>query len=263
MFQPDTPLVSADPSTSSFNSTHLLQLYASPSSLRISFISTHLLQLYARWNHLPIKKKNECTTRLEHLNEIIGLERQLGMPIMIPTSTSAGTALPSQDVNDPDEPVIQEKPNLTSQIAQQLPLTKADIENYPLLRLTTMNDTFETIAISVPFHPDVIHFGRKTSEMMNSTPSNVYFDSTTLSRRHAEVWADRDGKVWIRDTRSANGTFINGLRLSSERNESDPFELRENHTLKLGLDIFGEDQTTVAHHSIVAHVDHAGLLKME
>ena len=41
----------------------------------------------------------------------------------------------------------------------------------------------------------------------------VFSDSRTLSRRHAEVFF-RDGNWYIRDTNSANGTYVNGRRLA-------------------------------------------------
>lgn len=46
-----------------------------------------------------------------------------------------------------------------------------------------------------------------------------------LSRQHADVW-EESGKLFIRDVKSANGTFINAERLSAEAVKSDPFELK-------------------------------------
>jgi pSer/pThr/pTyr-binding forkhead associated (FHA) protein len=46
-----------------------------------------------------------------------------------------------------------------------------------------------------------------------------------LSRSHAEVWSD-NGKVFIKDTKSSNGTYINEIRLSAGGVESPPHELR-------------------------------------
>jgi hypothetical protein len=79
-----------------------------------------------------------------------------------------------------------------------------------------------------------------------------------LSRQHAEIWADRNGKIWIRDVKSSNGTFVNGQRLSQENKDSDPHELREQDMLELGIDIVSEDQKTVVHHKVAARVEHAG-----
>lgn len=54
---------------------------------------------------------------------------------------------------------------------------------------------------------------------------NGFFDSKVLSRQHAEVW-EEGGKIYIKDVKSSNGTFINSERLSLEGVESQPFELK-------------------------------------
>lgn len=128
-----------------------------------------------------------------------------------------------------------------------------------ILALTPLNGTFEKKQINVPFFPDVLRVGRQTNAKTVPTPLNGYFDSKVLSRQHAEIWADKSGKIWIRDVKSSNGTFVNGHRLSPENRESDPHELRENDTMELGIDIVSEDQNTVVHHKVSAKVEHAGL----
>jgi hypothetical protein len=122
-----------------------------------------------------------------------------------------------------------------------------------------MNGTFERKTITVPFFPDVLRIGRQTNNKTIPTPFNGYFDSKVLSRQHAEIWADRNGKVWIRDVKSSNGTFVNGQRLSQENRDSDPHELREQDTLELGIDIVSEDQKTIVHRKVAARVEHAGI----
>ncbi|KAJ5808074.1 hypothetical protein N7474_009343 [Penicillium riverlandense] len=128
-----------------------------------------------------------------------------------------------------------------------------------ILALAPVNGTFEKKQINVPFYPDVLRIGRQTNAKTVPTPVNGFFDSKVLSRQHAEIWADKAGKIWIRDVKSSNGTFVNGHRLSPENRESEPHELRENDTLELGIDIVGEDQNTIVHHKVSAKVEHAGV----
>ena len=104
-----------------------------------------------------------------------------------------------------------------------------------ILHLLPMNGTFERKTITVPYYPDVLRIGRQTNQKTIPTPLNGYFDSKVLSRQHAEVWADRQGRVFIRDVKSSNGTFVNGMRLSQENKESEPRELREQDVLELCL----------------------------
>ncbi|KAJ5130571.1 uncharacterized protein N7515_006610 [Penicillium bovifimosum] len=131
-------------------------------------------------------------------------------------------------------------------------------DNPAVLILSPMNGTFDRKQINVPCYPEVLRIGRQTNAKTMPTPANGFFDSKVLSRQHAEVWADRSGKVWIRDVKSSNGTFVNGHRLSQENRESEPHELREGDTLELGIDIVSEDQSTIVHHKVSSKVEHAG-----
>lgn len=132
-------------------------------------------------------------------------------------------------------------------------------QSLAMLALLPMNGTFERKQINVPFYPDVLRVGRQTNAKTVPTQNNGYFDSKVLSRQHAEVWADRNGKVFIRDVKSSNGTFVNGQRLSPENRESDPHELRQHDTLELGIDIVSEDQKTIVHHKVSAKIEYVGV----
>ncbi|EHA46110.1 hypothetical protein MGG_02878 [Pyricularia oryzae 70-15] len=132
--------------------------------------------------------------------------------------------------------------------------------NQPVLYLLSLNGTFERKTISVPFSPDTLRIGRQTNARTVPTPVNGYFDSKVLSRQHAEIWAERSGKIYIRDIKSSNGTFVNGTRLSPENRDSEPHELQTSDHLELGIDIVNEDQKSVVHHKVAAKVEHAGFL---
>ncbi|CCF34162.1 FHA domain-containing protein [Colletotrichum higginsianum] len=130
----------------------------------------------------------------------------------------------------------------------------------PVLYLLSLNGTFERKTISVPYYPESLRIGRQTNQKTIPTATNGYFDSKVLSRQHAEVWADRMGKIYIRDVKSSNGTFVNGTRLSQENRESEPHELQTGDHVELGIDIVSEDQKTVVHHKVAAKVEHAGFV---
>ncbi|KAJ3012390.1 hypothetical protein HKX48_006299 [Thoreauomyces humboldtii] len=69
----------------------------------------------------------------------------------------------------------------------------------------------------------------------STTPIDCPFDSKVVSRRHAELWT-RDGQVYLRDTASSSGTFLNRLRLSPSGKESRPYPLRNGDVIQLGID---------------------------
>ena len=158
----------------------------------------------------------------------------------------------------PSQPKIMQNPSQPSNGVKmgQQPSTQ---ETPALLVLVPMNATFERKQINVPLFPEMLRIGRQTNVKTVPTSTNGYFDSKVLSRQHAEVWADRSGKIWIRDVKSSNGTFVNGVRLSPESRDSEPHELRENDMLELGIDIVSEDQKSIVHHKVSAKIEHAGI----
>ncbi|KZP08408.1 hypothetical protein FIBSPDRAFT_761441 [Athelia psychrophila] len=94
--------------------------------------------------------------------------------------------------------------------------------------------------------------GRQTNARTVPAENNGYFDSKVLSRQHAEVW-EENNKIFIKDVKSSNGTFINGERLSPEGLESEPYELTSDD-IECGIDIVGDDNKTVTHHKVTARV---------
>ncbi|KAI2472272.1 hypothetical protein F4781DRAFT_383986 [Annulohypoxylon bovei var. microspora] len=158
-------------------------------------------------------------------------------------------------------PVLPSQGLIGAQQAMPRPMTDSlPAGNQPVLYLLSLNGTFERKTISVPFSPETLRIGRQTNAKTVPTPVNGFFDSKVLSRQHAEIWADRQGKIWIRDVKSSNGTFVSGARLSQENRESEPHELQTGDHLELGIDIVSEDQKTVVHHKVAAKVEHAGFL---
>lgn len=177
------------------------------------------------------------------------------------TSTAGITPLHQTAPLLPSQQVLQGQQSQQQQQQQNGVRSNAAMgqpEGNPVLCLLPLNGTFERKAINVPSFPEVLRIGRQTNAKTLPTPHNGYFDSKVLSRQHAEIWADRLGKIWIRDVKSSNGTFVNGKRLSAENRDSDPHELREQDVLELGIDIVSEDQKSVVHHKVAARVEHAG-----
>ena len=179
------------------------------------------------------------------------------------TSSASGTSAASaiSALHTPSSMLPSQQGALNGIQQNGMPRTQGIPEGAAVLHLLPMNGTFERKTITVPFFPEVLRIGRQTNNRTVPSPTNGYFDSKVLSRQHAEIWSDRQsGKIWIRDVKSSNGTFVNGQRLSQENKDSDPHELREADMLELGIDIVSEDQKTVVHHKVAARVEHAGFL---
>ncbi|TIA88382.1 hypothetical protein E3P99_02643 [Wallemia hederae] len=112
--------------------------------------------------------------------------------------------------------------------------------------LIPLNNSFELKVIQLT---DKVKIGRQTNARTIPKEGNGFFDSKVLSRQHAEIWCEA-GKVYIRDVKSSNGTFLNGDRLSPEGVESSAVELSSGNLLEFGIDIIGDDNKSVIHRKV-------------
>ncbi|KAL8680612.1 MAG: hypothetical protein Q9186_003204 [Xanthomendoza sp. 1 TL-2023] len=185
-----------------------------------------------------------------------------GRPAPVPTPSSGQSAASTISAMHQPTPAMPSQSRSSSQQQQngsRMDQSTTHTDAPAVLALQPLTGTFERKQINVPFFPEVLRIGRQTNAKTVPTTSNGFFDSKVLSRQHAEIWADRNGKIWIRDVKSSNGTFVNGVRLSPENRDSEPHELREQDTLELGIDIVSEDQKSIVHHKVSAKVEHAGV----
>ncbi|XP_067621155.1 sarcolemmal membrane-associated protein [Eurosta solidaginis] len=81
-----------------------------------------------------------------------------------------------------------------------------------------------------------------------ASESNAIFDCKVLSRNHAVLWYTDDGKFWVKDTKSSNGTFINENKLGTEA-----AELHFGDIVKFGVDVL-ENSRKEVHGCIIAFV---------
>ncbi|KNC99875.1 uncharacterized protein SPPG_05247 [Spizellomyces punctatus DAOM BR117] len=83
--------------------------------------------------------------------------------------------------------------------------------------------------------------------LLPSSPSSrqtdyIYFKSKVVSRHHAEFWIGRDGQVYLKDTASSSGTFLNRLRLSPSGKESRPYPVKSGDVIQMGVDYQGRSE---------------------
>lgn len=165
-----------------------------------------------------------------------------------------------------------------------------------IIILKSLNNTFETKFLMVPFKPDILKLGRPVVNNNNGNnnndsssnnnhnnnnnsnringhnitndgndllkrstsglvrPDNGNFDSRVLSRNHASLTCDpRTGKIYIKDLKSSNGTFINGNRINSHE-----VELKIGDIIDLGTDI----DTKFEHRKISALVEEITIIPL-
>ncbi|XP_069693764.1 sarcolemmal membrane-associated protein isoform X2 [Periplaneta americana] len=94
-----------------------------------------------------------------------------------------------------------------------------------------------------------VKIGRSVARA-RAAPNNAIFDCKVLSRNHALLWYE-NGKFYLQDTKSSNGTFVNNQRLSKGAEESPPREVCSGDIVQFGVDVM-ENSRKVTHGCIVA-----------
>ena len=82
--------------------------------------------------------------------------------------------------------------------------------------------------------------------------NNAIFDCKVLSRNHASLWYE-NSKFYLQDTKSSNGTFLNGNRLGKSNEDSAPFDLNSGDIIQFGVDVT-ENTKKVTHGCITVEI---------
>jgi len=104
----------------------------------------------------------------------------------------------------------------------------------PVIVLTPDNKKFPPIEKAIT---GIVKIGRYVGNQ-SQNDDMITFKSKVISRNHAEIWSV-NGEVYIRDTRSQSGTFLNAMRLSEPSKESKPYRLKPGDVIQFGVDYKG------------------------
>ncbi|KAF9948025.1 hypothetical protein BGZ72_010003 [Mortierella alpina] len=167
------------------------------------------------------------------------LPKRHALPSVSTASATAALSLASPTLSATSVSSSSSSPPADSKYSTMNGSSSSDTPLNPVLVLEPINNNFAPKSLDLQDQTR-IKIGRQTGVATAPGPSNGYFDSKVLSRVHAEVWSE-NGKVFLRDLKSSNGTFLNGKRLSPESVESEPFVLNQNDSLEFGIDIMDEN----------------------
>jgi len=124
-------------------------------------------------------------------------------------------------------------------------------DKIPIVRLDPIQIPGRTVLARELVLRYTVKVGRAVANKVKPAHNNAIFESKVLSRSHAEIWTDK-GKVYIQDTKSSNGTYLDGVRLSATASKSEPEELKSGMELKLGVDV--TENSTSAHKCVAFQV---------
>ncbi|KAI8617085.1 hypothetical protein BC830DRAFT_1115252 [Chytriomyces sp. MP71] len=141
--------------------------------------------------------------------------------------------------------MVIEPPQDFSHIIQ--PMSDEDI--MALSPLTPQMDTRQRAATSTAENPAsspavevlLAQPGGQQPLVPTKSIEHVWFKSKVVSRGHAEMWL-RDGQVYLKDTGSSSGTFLNKMRLSPSGKLSRPYPLKDGDVIQLGIDYQGRQE---------------------
>jgi pSer/pThr/pTyr-binding forkhead associated (FHA) protein len=118
----------------------------------------------------------------------------------------------------------------TKTIEKKPPRPSRRVRFIPLQFASTPTLDFDPITVDVKEGDAPLRIGGVSAP--DST--EIVFKSKVISRAHAEIWVESGWKLFIRDTGSSLGTFVNSSRLSPSGEVSQPFQLRNRDVLQLG-----------------------------
>lgn len=106
-------------------------------------------------------------------------------------------------------------------------------------RFSEKNTDFEEMGIDTANNESVSRSVMRRPVIVGRNKTCIAFQSKVVSRLHAELWCDADGHLYIRDTKSSSGTFVNRCRLSPPGQESRSYRLNEGDLVQFGIDYQG------------------------
>ena len=84
----------------------------------------------------------------------------------------------------------------------------------------------------------------------NGGKADITYNTKVVSRKHATLLF-KDQKLYLRDSGSSSGTFLNNTRLSQPGKESEFFEIKDGETIQLGEAYQNEEEI---HPSVICKV---------
>jgi pSer/pThr/pTyr-binding forkhead associated (FHA) protein len=205
--------------------------------------------------HVRSQSQGTITSRLTRT--FSGQRRQRRNQEM-PSISTAATSMTS-------EPSPTSAPPVSSPFSALSEVKPPHVRIVPSLEAPGQSLIFSVIEMDLE-NGNLVKIGRFTDR--RNLPNRVTFRSKVVSRAHAEMWSEgRKVKlfsvvprgevpslpplglkltvsigicqIFLRDTKSSSGTFLNNIRLSPPGSESKPVELKDGDIVQLGVDYQG------------------------
>ncbi|KAI8099557.1 uncharacterized protein BX664DRAFT_321597 [Halteromyces radiatus] len=178
--------------------------------------------------HSPLLSRGFASLRRSHRHTASATEQRQTIAVMdasLPQTSLTESIMETEDMNSagPSSDPIQ------GQVHEHR------IRLVPNVGMATRCFVFDVIERTL--HSGVIlKLGRYSDR--NACSDRLSFKSKVVSRCHAEIWQE-DGKIYIKDSGSSSGTFVNRARLSPANTSSRPYIIQDGDLIQLGVDYKG------------------------
>ncbi|KAI8852985.1 hypothetical protein BC829DRAFT_440295 [Chytridium lagenaria] len=222
------PTISTSPSLSSSPAASLYSTLHNTSSLRLSLINY------------------KDPTRKDPSASFDPIEKQMGEGHILkigrqvkPTSGDLAATNPVVDEPSPTTPNTESPVVLLSTAMASLTLRGATA-GATGAGVSEQGSNAAPTPVDAPSSP-LMGVTEKLPPLPGKVVEHAWFKSKVVSRNHAELWM-RDGQIYLRDTGSSSGTFLNRMRLSPSGKLSRPYPLKDGDLIQLGIDYQGRPE---------------------
>ncbi|CAO3591332.1 unnamed protein product [Absidia cylindrospora] len=187
----------------------------------------------------PLLSRGFASLRRSHRHTASATEQRQPVSAMVhPPTPSASTPRHGQQTGS--EPVLDTNTvgGSSSNTGEGSVVHEPHIRLVPNVGMATRCFVFDVIERTL--HTGVVlKLGRYSDR--NACSDRLSFKSKVVSRCHAEIWQE-NGKIYIKDTGSSSGTFVNRARLSPANTASRPYTIQDGDLIQMGVDYKGGGQ---------------------
>ncbi|SAM09311.1 hypothetical protein [Absidia glauca] len=179
----------------------------------------------------PLLSRGFASLRRSHRHTASATENRQSIAVLPSISTPRTNTNGSGNASSTNTNTNTANPNPNT----PTPIQEHRIRLVPNVGTTTRCFVFDVIERTLRSGV-VLKLGRYSDR--NSCADRLSFKSKVVSRCHAELWQE-DGKIYIKDSGSSSGTFVNRARLGAANTTSRPFVIQDGDLIQLGVDYKG------------------------
>ncbi|XP_075587570.1 sarcolemma associated protein [Dermatophagoides farinae] len=232
--QPNTSPIFVDLNNKLSNTTMIESVQTANTSIPLNDSST----IFTKSSRLmPITEQSLSTIDTATTTNSISVSPQSSSSSTTATTTTNDNTSASYVENIDTTNSTSSSPSSSSSSTSILNVNHTNHQSFgePIIILTKKENSCHFIERRISLATQKAKVGRSIGRTSTSL-NNAIFDCKVLSRNHALFWYE-DGKFYLKDTCSSNGTFVNGHRLSTTNERSLPQVVYSGDCIQFGVEV--------------------------